>query len=179
MGASASDSCRVIIVNPAKNCLVLNASFEPINIIPDTRAVVLLLQGKAESVLDSDRICSGSREALMFPSVIRLTYMADVPRLRQVPLSRRALFQRDNFTCQYCGEKPSRLEVEHVIPRAQGGKNVWNNVTTACRSCNARKRDRTPEQAGMTLLSKPYAPSRIAMIASRGHDEWSPWITNV
>lgn len=159
-----------------RKTLVLNASFEPINIIPDTRAVVLLLQGKAESVLDSDRICSGSREALMFPSVVRLTYMADVPRLRQVPLSRRALFQRDNFTCQYCGDKPARLEVEHVVPRAQGGKNTWTNVTTACRSCNARKRDRTPEQAGMTLLSKPYAPSRLAMIASRGYDEWDQFL---
>lgn len=112
----------------------------------------------------------------MFPSVVRLTYMAAVPRMRQVPLSRRALFQRDSFTCQYCGDKPERLEVEHVIPRSHGGKNVWENVTTACRSCNARKRDRTPEQADMRLLTKPFAPSRVAMIASRGHAEWEPWL---
>lgn len=161
-----------------KNCLVLNASYEPLNVIEDTRAIVLLLQGKAESVLDSDRMCSSDRETLMFPSVIRLKYMADVPRLRQVPLSRRALFQRDSYTCQYCGDKPAKLEVEHVVPRAQGGRNVWSNVTTACRSCNAHKRDRTPEQAGMVLLSKPYAPSRVAMIASRGYEEWKiylPW----
>lgn len=162
--------------NQGANCLVLNASYEPINIITDTRAVVLILQGKAESVLDQDRICSGDKQALMFPSVVRLTYMAAVPRMRQVPLSRRALFQRDSFQCQYCGGKPERLEVEHVVPRAQGGRNVWENVTTACRECNAHKRDRTPQQAGMTLLSKPYAPSRVAMIASRGHDEWEPYL---
>ncbi len=161
------------------NTLVLNASYEPLNVIDDTRAVVLLLQKKAESVLDSDRICAGSKDAIMFPSVIRLTYMADVPRLRQVPLSRRALFQRDGFTCQYCGGKPSKLEVEHVIPRAQGGRNKWENVVTACRDCNARKRDRTPEQAGMRLLSKPFAPSRLAMIASRGHSEWEPFLLGV
>jgi 5-methylcytosine-specific restriction endonuclease McrA len=158
------------------NCLVLNASYEPINVIADTRAVVLILQGKAESVLDQDRICAGDQEALMFPSVIRLTYMAAVPRMRQVPLSRRALFQRDNFTCQYCGEKPDRLEVEHVVPRSHGGRNVWENVVTSCRACNAHKRDRTPDQAGMRLLSKPYAPSRVAMIASRGHDEWEEFL---
>ena len=156
--------------------LVLNASYEPINVIPETRAIVLIIQGKAESVLDTDRICAGSNEAFMFPSVIRLTYMADVPRMRQVPLSRRALFQRDQHTCQYCGIKPVSLEVEHVVPRAQGGKNTWTNVTTACRSCNARKRDRTPEQAGMKLLSKPYAPTRMNMIASKGHAEWLPFL---
>lgn len=160
-----------------KNCLVLNASWEPINIITDTRAVVLILQDKAESVLDTDRLCSGMDDALMFPSVIRLLYMASVPRMRKVPLSRRALFQRDGFCCQYCGESPSKLEVEHVVPRAQGGKNRWENVTTACRGCNAFKRDRTPEQAGMKLLSKPYAPSRLAMIVAKGHDDWSRFLT--
>lgn len=160
-----------------KNCLVLNASYEAINVVDDTRGVVLILQGKAESVLDTNRICSGADEALMFPSVIRLIVMANVPRMRQVPLSRRALFQRDGFSCQYCGESPSKLEVEHVIPRAQGGKNRWENVTTACRGCNAFKRDRTPEQAGMKLLTKPYAPSRLAMIVARGHVEWEPYLT--
>jgi len=162
-----------------KSTLVLNASYEPINVIDDTRAVVLILQGKAESVVDTDRICGSTNEALMFPSIIRLLYMANVPRLRQVPLSRRALFQRDNFTCQYCGDKPVKLEVEHVIPRSQGGKNLWHNVTTACRSCNARKRDRTPEEAGMTLRTKPFAPSRVAMIASRGFPEWEPYLGGV
>lgn len=161
-----------------KHCLVLNASYEPINVIRESRGVVLILQGKAESLLDTDRICSGSDEALMFPSVIRLNYQADIPRMRQLPLSRKALFQRDRFTCQYCGEQPIKLEVEHVKPRAQGGKTTWQNVVAACRTCNARKRDRTPEEAGMKLLSKPFAPSRLAHIASRGHEEWTPWLTS-
>lgn len=156
--------------------LVLNATYEPINVVPDTRAITLILNGKASSVLDSNRICSGSREALMFPSVIRLNFMADVPRMRQVPLSRRALFQRDSFTCQYCGIKPDKLEVEHVVPRSKGGKNSWTNVVTACRKCNAGKRDRTPEEAGMTLLSQPYAPSRLHMIAAKGYDEWKEFL---
>lgn len=163
-------------IEAARNCLVLNASYEPINVITDTRAIVLILQGKAESLLDQDRICAGGNEALMFPSVIRLTYMAKVPRMRQVPLSRRALFQRDGFQCQYCGEKPKQLEIEHVVPRSQGGRNVWENVVTACRSCNAHKRNRTPEEAGMKLLSKPFAPSRVAMIASKGYDQWQPFL---
>lgn len=158
--------------------LVLNASYEPINVINANRAIVLILQGKAETVLDTDFICgSGSGgTTLMFPSVVRLVTMVNVPRVRQVPLSRRALFQRDHHSCQYCGDKPASLEVEHIIPRAQGGKNHWLNVTTACRACNAKKRDRTPEQAGMKLLTKPFAPTRIAMIAARGHDEWAPFL---
>lgn len=158
--------------------LVLNASFEPINVVSQNRAVVLILQNKAESILDTNRICgSGSGgTVLMFPSVVRLLVMADVPRVRQVPLSRRALFQRDRHTCQYCGSKPPALEVEHIIPKAHGGKNNWLNVTTACRSCNAKKRDRTPEEAGMKLLSKPFAPTRLAMIASRGHQEWEQFL---
>lgn len=159
--------------------LVLNVTYEPINVISENRAIVLILQGKAESVLDTDRICSSTNEVIMFPSVIKLTYLANVPRMRQVPLSRRALFQRDNSTCQYCGDKPAKLEVEHVVPRAQGGRNVWTNVVTACRRCNAHKRDRTPEQAGMTLRQKPFAPSRVAMIASRGYTEWEPYIGGV
>lgn len=170
--------------------LVLNASYEPINIVPDTRAVVLILQGKAESVMDSDRVCSSGNRgtALMFPSVIRLTRMADVPRIRQIPLSRKALFTRDSYRCQYCGIKVgaindrgevTRLEVEHILPRSRGGKNAWTNVTTACRPCNAHKRDRTPEEAGMRLLSKPYAPSKLAMIAAKGHEEWEAFIGTV
>lgn len=157
--------------------LVLNASYEPINAVVQQRAVVLILTGRAESVLDSDRLCGSADTTLMYPSVIRLTAMADVPRLRQLPLSRRALFERDRFTCQYCGEKPGKLEIEHVVPRSKGGKNVWQNVTTACRQCNARKRDRTPQEAGMALLSKPYAPTRIASIAAKGHQEWEPYLT--
>lgn len=164
-------------VGDVEHCLVLNASYEPINIISQNRAVVLILNGKAETVLDTDRLCSGADTHLMFPSVVRLLVMADVPRVRQVPLSRRALFQRDRHTCQYCGDKPAALEVEHIVPRAQGGRNHWLNVVTACRTCNARKRDRTPEQAGMKLLSKPFAPTRIAMIASRGHAEWEMFLT--
>lgn len=174
------DVKRVSVADKMKNCLVLNASYEPINVIEDTRAIVLLLQGKAESVLDSDRLCSSvGKTTLMFPSIIRLTYMARVPRLRQVPLSRKALFQRDKHTCQYCGEQPAKLEVEHVIPRSHGGENKWQNVVAACRRCNAKKRDRTPEEAGMKLLTKPYAPSRVAMIAARGFPEWEPYLVGV
>lgn len=158
--------------------LVLNASFEPINVVNANRAVVLILNGKAESVVDTDFICgSGSGgTTLMFPSVVRLTTMRDVPRVRQVPLSRRALFQRDRQTCQYCGDKPQALEVEHVVPRSKGGKNNWLNVVAACRACNARKRDRTPAEAGMTLLTKPFAPTRMAMIASRGKPDWEQFL---
>lgn len=156
---------------------MLNASFEPINVISQNRAISLILNGKAETVLDTDRLCSGAEITLMFPSIVRLLVMRNVPRTRQVPLSRRALFQRDRHTCQYCGDKPAALEVEHVVPRSKGGKTTWLNVVTACRACNARKRDRTPAEAGMNLLSKPFAPTRMAMIAARGHEEWQPYLT--
>lgn len=159
-----------------KDVMVLNASYEPLSVIRKSRAVTLILLGRARVLEATGATYSSQNEIVEAPSVIILNEMVDAARERPVPLSRRALFARDNHTCQYCGATPPKLEVEHVHPRSRGGRNVWENVVTACRDCNGRKADRTPEEAGMVLMRKPFAPTRRAMIATRGDDSWAKYL---
>jgi 5-methylcytosine-specific restriction endonuclease McrA len=135
--------------------LVLNASYEPLQLISVRRAVVLLLQEKAELI-----------EAA-----------AQQPRRLRLPCSRRGVFARDRETCQYCGTQPGRsqLTMDHVLPRSQGGGTTWDNVVTACRECNHRKGGRTPEQANMMLLTTPRQPQYVAFALLgelERHDVW-------
>ena len=133
--------------------LVLNASYEPVNITRARRAIVLLIKGVAEIEEARDRFV---HVGLQLPCVIRLRQYRRLP-IRIQTLSRKNILLRDGHVCQYCGEKfnSSELELEHVIPRAQGGQSTWENLVAACRTCNSRKANRTPPEAGMKLLRKP------------------------
>lgn len=162
-----------------KNVLVLNATYEPLGVVSTERAVTLLMLEKADTVEGTGDLFSSMNEMVERPSVIKMRYMVDAPRKLTVPLSRRALFARDDQRCQYCGIEGGKglsLEVEHVIPRSRGGRNVWENVVAACRACNGRKADRTPDEAGMVLRRKPFAPTRRMMIGTRGNDTWSKYL---
>ena len=159
--------------------LVLNASYEPLNITTWRRAVVMMLKGKAES-LEHDP-CRQLRQGTHLPTVIRLRQYVRVP-FRQLPLTRRNLFQRDNHTCQYCGSRDNQLSIDHVIPRSRGGGDTWENVTTACLSCNVRKGNRTPKEASMPLRHVPRRPvSSLSFEARRQihsglHQEWAKYV---
>ena len=133
--------------------LVLNASYEPLNITTWRRAVVMMLKGKAEG-LEHDP-CRQLRQGTHLPTVIRLRQYVRVP-FRQLPLTRRNLFQRDNHTCQYCGSNAET--VDHVVPRSRGGRHTWDNVVAACRRCNGGKRDRLLGETTMRLASAPGPP---------------------
>ena len=135
--------------------LVLNATYEPLNITTWKRAMVMVLMGKAEG-LEHDRRRL-LRPNLHQPTVIRLRQFVRVP-YRQMPLTRRNVFQRDNHHCQYCGSGSDPLSIDHVVPRSRGGPDSWENVTTACLSCNVRKGNRTPREAGMPLRQEPRRP---------------------
>ncbi|HSG78853.1 MAG TPA: HNH endonuclease [Acidimicrobiia bacterium] len=136
--------------------LVLNATYEPLSVVPAKRAVVLLVREKAELVESRDRHWSSEKMRIPVPSVIRLRTYVKVPFRRRVPLNRRAVFARDESTCQYCGRTAENID--HVLPRSRGGTHTWENVAAACRPCNTRKGDRTPEEAGMKLARAPRAP---------------------
>jgi 5-methylcytosine-specific restriction endonuclease McrA len=158
--------------------LVLNASYEPLNITSWRRATVLLLKGKAEGLEhDSSRLIRGD---LLLPTVIRLRQFVRVP-YKPLPLTRRNIFQRDGHCCQYCGCK-ERLSIDHVIPRSRGGSDLWDNVTTACLPCNVRKGCRTPKEAGMTLAREPHRPLSgprfevTRLICSGSHREWAKYV---
>ncbi len=138
--------------------LVLNQNYEPLNVCNARRAFVLVHRGKAE-VLEHGR--GGLHSAHAFwplPSVIRLIYLIKRPR-PQMRLSRREVFNRDRHKCQYCGHHGQRdLTLDHVVPRHRGGRHTWDNLVTACKTCNHRKAGRTPAEAKMHLLTEPRQP---------------------
>jgi 5-methylcytosine-specific restriction endonuclease McrA len=155
--------------------LVLNATDMPLAVVPARRAVVLVLKDKAEVVASNGAIFRAERVAIEAPSVVRLRRFVHVPYRAHAPLTRRAVFARDGWTCQYCGGAAENLD--HVVPRSRGGLHVWDNVVAACRRCNAKKMDRTPAEAGYHLSRQPFAPSdgfRLTL----GHLEpgWEPFL---
>lgn len=160
--------------------LVLNANFEPINVCDIRRALGLILSDKASLVLNGRGEIKTITRTYPLPSVIRLEHMVNRPRVR-VKLSRREIYRRDNFTCQYCGRRADDLTIDHVIPRHQGGKHIWTNVVTACAVCNHRKGGRTVEEAHLHLMHIPKEPpASITYIFGRhlnDNTEWEPFLT--
>ncbi len=159
--------------------LVLNANFAPINVCSTRRAIGLILTGKASLVMNGRGYIKTITHTFQRPSVIRLGDMVRRPRPR-VRLTRREIFRRDNFTCQYCGTRLGVLTIDHVIPKHLGGTHRWTNLVTACAQCNHRKGGRTIEQAGMQLLRPPHEPSSSALYIFARHipyqQEWGPYL---
>jgi 5-methylcytosine-specific restriction endonuclease McrA len=146
-------------------CLALNASFEPLTMVPMRRALRLVIDGKAEIVeSDADRVVRSERLALPRPVVIRLTRFVHVPRRFRRQVTNTFLFARDRYRCQYCGRSAIELRPregltrDHLIPLSRGGTNDWTNVVTACGSCNTRKANRLPEEIGMHPIVQPVEP---------------------
>lgn len=137
--------------------LVLNQNYEPLNVCSVRRALNLVLGGKAELLEAArGRIMSATR-AFPFPSVIRLMHLIKRPRPR-VKLTRKEIFIRDDYTCQYCGVRGHKLTIDHVIPRSRGGLHAWDNVVTACQTCNHRKGGKSVAEARMALRMEPHEP---------------------
>jgi 5-methylcytosine-specific restriction endonuclease McrA len=146
-------------------CLALNASFEPLTMVPTRRALRLVLDGKAEIVeSDGDALIRSSRIRMPRPAIIRLVRFVHVPRRFRRQVTNTFLFARDRYTCQYCGRPQSALPPrqgltrDHVIPQSRGGTNAWDNVITACSPCNTRKGNHLPAEIGMLPLSVPVEP---------------------
>lgn len=138
--------------------LVLNQNYEPLNVCNVRRAFVLVERGKAEILEHASGFLRSANRSFHLPSVIRLIYLIKRPR-PQMRLSRREVFNRDHFTCQYCGRRGQRdLTLDHVLPRHRGGRHTWENLVTACKTCNHRKAGRTPQEAKMALLKQPFQP---------------------
>ena len=159
--------------------LVLNASYEPLNVCSIRRAHVLVWKGKAEVIERLDQPLRSASTTFPWPHVIRLLTYVRVPRTVQRKISRRALFARDGWRCVYCGTSGGRLTLDHVIPRSRGGESVWENVVTACAPCNLRKGDRTLEEAAMTLPRQPHIPAPVLFIrlaAQRVPEVWRQYL---
>jgi len=150
--------------------LVLNASFEPLHIVTWQKAIQLLFQGKVEVIEESDREVKTVRLTIRVPAVLRLLNYVPLTRKKQlVRFSRSNIFVRDQNQCQYCGEKfpKTQLTLDHIVPVVQGGKKGWENIVTACKTCNQKKGGRTPTQAGMRLIRKPRQPNWLPSVSLR------------
>ena len=144
--------------------LVLNATYEPINVCTVRRATVLLLKAKAEVLEEGAQELHWANGSMTKPVVIRLITYVRIPRdTHKRKITRRAVFARDGWECQYCGARTS-LTVDHVIPRSKGGASSWENIVASCAPCNRRKGDRLPKQANMTPAQQPKAPNATIFI---------------
>ena len=139
--------------------LVLNATYEPVNVCTVRRAVVLLLKEKAELIERAERELHSENTTLARPMVIRLVSYVRIPRdTHRRKITRRAVFARDDWTCQYCGSR-SQLTVDHVVPRSKGGLSTWDNIVASCAPCNRRKGNLLAPQVGMRLNKPPRTPN--------------------
>src|SRR5918994_360059 len=157
--------------------LVLNATFEPLCVVSDRRAVVLVLADVAEMIHASEAVMHSAHLSVVVPSVVRLRRYARVPYRWRTPLNRRSIFARDGHRCQYCGDTAE--SIDHVVPRSRGGPHSWDNVVAACRPCNGRKRDRMLTETSMTLRHQPAEPrgtSWLTFALGVVPDTWTPYL---
>jgi 5-methylcytosine-specific restriction endonuclease McrA len=164
--------------------LLLNATYEPLKVVHWQKAMTLWCQGKVEIIASHDREIRAVSFSLKLPSVIRLLrYVRIKKRFDYVPFSRANIYARDGYTCQYCaGKFPTQeLTFDHVVPVSQGGRKDWENIVTACVSCNRRKGGRTPEEARMRLVKSPRRPDsapaiRITIGLRHAPDSWRDYL---
>jgi len=178
--------------------LVLNRNWQPVGVASVARALVKVWNEHAVIVdpadyqtydwndwielqpAEGEHVIRTQKLKLRVPEVVIMTRYDRVPSY-VVTFSRRNLFKRDGYTCQYCGCRPGseELTIDHVTPRSQGGVSSWDNCVLACVKCNSRKADRTPAQAGMPLAKKPYRPAWRPMFAARGVriDSWTRFLS--
>jgi 5-methylcytosine-specific restriction endonuclease McrA len=150
---------------PGGRVLVLNASYEPINVCTMRRATVLVLKERAEVLEEREGAIRSERLAMQRPCVIRLHRYVRIPRdVHRRKITRKAVLARDSWTCQYCGHQASGLTVDHVIPRSRGGQSEWDNIVAACAPCNRRKGNRTPHEARMHPANHPRPPGPTVFI---------------
>lgn len=157
--------------------LVLNATYEPLAVVSGRRAVVLVLAAKADPLEGTGAWFHAERLSLEVPSVIRLRAVVRVDRRRDMAISRRGVFARDEHRCQYCGARAETLD--HVVPRSRGGGHTWENVVAACRPCNVRKADRLLDESRFILCRPPATPRRLSWVTvavGQVPDAWRPWL---
>ena len=165
-----------------KPVLVLNASYEPINICGARRALVLVLKGVASAEEETSHAVHSARAAMRLPSVIRLLEYRRIPHQTRA-LSRKNILMRDRYTCQYCSRTlaSAELTLDHVVPRSRGGRSSWENLVACCYTCNNRKGDRTPEEAGIKLVRRPrpftlYTSRQLMRLIGHRDEKWRKYL---
>jgi 5-methylcytosine-specific restriction endonuclease McrA len=162
--------------------LVLNASYEPINICAARRALVLVLKGVAMAEEENGHFLHSARMAMRLPSVIRLLEYRRIPHQTRA-LSRKNILLRDRNTCQYCGRTlpAAELTLDHVLPRSRGGLSTWENLVACCHPCNRRKGNRLLHETEMKLLREPrpftlHTSRHIMRMIGRSDQKWRKYL---
>lgn len=163
----------------SRKVLVLNQNYEPLSVCNVKKAIVLLYLGKAELIEACDGLLLRSVSMSMpLPSIVRLSIYVRVP-YKKIVLTRKNILRRDGHKCQYCGKGEVSLTVDHVVPKARGGLDVWENLVCACVACNNRKGDRTPHEAEMPLHRRPIRPNHVMFIrdyVGTLDERWKPYL---
>ncbi|MEL6535161.1 MAG: HNH endonuclease [Bacteroidota bacterium] len=160
-----------------RRVLILNQDFSPLSVCTVQRAFLLVYLNKADLVSEAQTPLRTVSSSFPMPSIIKLNRYVNVP-YKGVVLTRQNVFRRDNFECQYCGATKD-LTLDHVIPRSRGGKSTWKNLVTACRRCNARKGNQSPEKMDMKLRTQPIRPTYVMFLrefAGPGYEDWRPYL---
>jgi 5-methylcytosine-specific restriction endonuclease McrA len=165
-----------------KPVLVLNASYEPINVCAARRALVLVLKGVASAEEHSPSSVHSTRRTVQLPSVIRLLEYRRIPHQTRA-LSRKNILMRDRYTCQYCQKTlpSSEMTLDHVIPRSRAGETTWENLVACCHHCNNRKGCRTPDEAGMRLTRPPrpfslHTSRHLMRLLGKSDEQWRKYL---
>lgn len=162
--------------------LVLNATFEPINVTAVRRALILMLKGVAQAEETNSHEVHSASKAVPVPSVIRLLSYRHIPQQSRA-LSRKNILLRDRNTCQFCGQPfpASELTLDHVLPRSRGGRSTWENLVACCYECNNSKGDRTPEEAGLKLARRPrpftlHTSRQLMRLIGNRDEKWRKYL---
>ena len=158
--------------------LVLNQNYEPMSICSARRAVVLLYLEKAEIIERNHEFVHSVNTVIPLPSIVRLCRLVHVPRKR-IQLNRKNIIKRDKHQCQYCGTVEGSVTVDHILSKDRGEQDSWENLVCACVKCNSKKRNRTPREAGMSLLKKPRKPGYLFFIqhlVGIPDERWKPYL---
>lgn len=159
--------------------LVLNQNYEPISICNARKAILLLFLGKAELIeAKNGKVVRSPKTQIPVPSIVRLDDYVRLP-FQKIILSRKNILRRDGHQCQYCGSQGGNLTLDHIIPKSQGGEDTWENLITACVSCNNKKDNKKPEDANMRLLRQPRKPNHITFIrhsVNKIDERWKPYL---
>tara|TARA_B110001454_G_C12709734_1_gene430209 strand:+ start:385 stop:894 length:510 start_codon:yes stop_codon:yes gene_type:complete len=165
-------------MNVNKKVLLLNNSYEPIQIIGGKKAIIMLFLDKVDLIEKTNSFIRSEKLKLNFPSVIKLKTYVFI-KIMNIPLTRKNIISRDNNTCQYCGKKSKSMTIDHVIPKDKNGKDIWSNLVSACNKCNLRKGNDFLSQTNMKLLSKPKKPSHIyhmQKLVNNDNKLWKPYL---
>ncbi len=159
--------------------LLLNQNFEPLTILKVRRAITLLILGKVDLIENEDgKVFHSVRLLYHVPSVIRLKYFVKIKR-KEIALTKKNVIKRDNHLCQYCGRKTGLMTTDHIIPKAMGGDDSWENLVCACLECNNRKGNRTLRQAEMHPIKEPKRPNYFTFVLREFGDpneKWRPYL---